>query len=763
MRITKDSQSNINIISTIRNLNKLNPSHIIDLSNLHILQSSQGQNLNQNSSNPIKVKLMNQNINNNLQPSPDKKLPIDFIYKDQKKNLNKKEINDLRNSLIFTQEKNMDKNKENEFYKKISMSPKLTLRYNDDDININNINNDLNKNNKKPKMIELLSKNFAYNKKKPNNAFSVLSKKKSEEKGGTSDSKKINNNMNPNIDINSINNTPFYSYNSDDNISVASFRTDVNKYSNKDIMIQNNNNNTRKSQQYKYIKNNNNNNIIHNQNQNMTKAIYDYYNNGNNNFEIKSEDLIMLEERLNDISISLNNIFDVNDVGASNECIEFFVFYFHSSLSYKFPLLFQENKKILIQSAINLKLFTIVMTYHLSMNINILLEVLIFLKNIFSLLKNNLYLLIKKVQLFYGNEYVAQNEIYFKTFNFILMRNGFNKLNEVQICDLINKNCIQIAQYLSGIINYYEDIGNIYYLDFLDIFNNISKLTEREVNNYFYNYLYSAKSRGVPPKPKMEYHPLHPRLGNNRKNNYYINNQTINNYNNININTLNNINDASKNMNMNMNNLNQFKNKMNKDKLISDYLKNKISPPFLPSPCPKKYTLVFDIIDTLINLKYDPQKKLLIPNLRPGIFSILDGIKPFYELVSFTLEEKEFSDKIVNEIEKNKKYFDYNLYKDHATLHGNRLIKDISKLGRDIRRVIIVDDDENNFILNKENGIKIKPYLGEEAGDTSLFELKKILIMFEKQNLDDVRKGIKNCAKDIKEKISNNNLVNKNY
>ena len=35
--------------------------------------------------------------------------------------------------------------------------------------------------------------------------------------------------------------------------------------------------------------------------------------------------------------------------------------------------------------------------------------------------------------------------------------------------------------------------------------------------------------------------------------------------------------------------------------------------------------------------------------------------------------------------------------------------------------------------------------------------------MFEKQNLDDVRKGIKNCAKDIKEKISNNNLGNKNY
>ena len=142
----------------------------------------------------------------------------------------------------------------------------------------------------------------------------------------------------------------------------------------------------------------------------------------------------------------------------------------------------------------------------------------------------------------------------------------------------------------------------------------------------------------------------------------------------------------------------------------------------------------------------------------------MNGIKPFYELVSFSLESKEFTDIILNQIEKNKKYFDFNLYKEHATLHGNRFIKDISKLGRDLRRVIIVDDDENNFILNKDNGIKIKPYLGEEAdNETVLFELKKMLIMFEKQNLDDVRKGIKSCAKDIKEKISINNLGNKNF
>jgi TFIIF-interacting CTD phosphatase-like protein len=236
-------------------------------------------------------------------------------------------------------------------------------------------------------------------------------------------------------------------------------------------------------------------------------------------------------------------------------------------------------------------------------------------------------------------------------------------------------------------------------------------------------------------------------MRNNRNNNYYINNQTINNYNNININ---NINQPEKN----------YKPPKENKLIINDYLKNKISPPFLPFPCAKKYTLVLDITNTLINIQYaDSQGQVLIPYLRPGIFSFLNSIKPFYELISFSLESKEFSNVILNEIEKNKKYFDYNLYKEHGTLFGNRLVKDINKLGRDIRKVIIVDDDDNNFILNKENGIKIKPYLGEKNNDdTSLFELKKILILFEKMDLDDIRKGIKNYEKEIKDKISMNNF-----
>ena len=61
--------------------------------------------------------------------------------------------------------------------------------------------------------------------------------------------------------------------------------------------------------------------------------------------------------------------------------------------------------KVIIKSAINLKLFTIVITYHLSMNPALLSKLIDQLKNNFTLSKMNLYLFIKKILLFYGENY----------------------------------------------------------------------------------------------------------------------------------------------------------------------------------------------------------------------------------------------------------------------------------------------------------------------------------------------------------------------
>lgn len=65
------------------------------------------------------------------------------------------------------------------------------------------------------------------------------------------------------------------------------------------------------------------------------------------------------------------------------------------------------------------------------------------------------------------------------------------------------------------------------------------------------------------------------------------------------------------------------------------------------------------------------------------------------------------------EVTKNFKNIDYYLYRQHAVRVKNGFVKDLSRLGRDLNKIIILDDLSNNFKLQKENGVKIKAWHGE--------------------------------------------------
>ena len=94
------------------------------------------------------------------------------------------------------------------------------------------------------------------------------------------------------------------------------------------------------------------------------------------------------------------------------------------------------------------------------------------------------------------------------------------------------------------------------------------------------------------------------------------------------------------------------------------------------------------------------------------------------------------------------------------TFSGKEFIKDISKLGRDIKKVILVDNIANNFKLSPENGIQISPFFGDKDNDeedNALEELKKLLLLFNKEKYEDLRVGIKKYKKFIRKKITRNN------
>ena len=190
------------------------------------------------------------------------------------------------------------------------------------------------------------------------------------------------------------------------------------------------------------------------------------------------------------------------------------------------------------------------------------------------------------------------------------------------------------------------------------------------------------------------------------------------------------------------------------DSIILSYKKNKEIPPFLKYKNPKKYTLVLDLEDTLISVKVINEGKILI-RPRPGLISFLTGVKQYYEIISFSKLSKNYSSTIIEQIEENRKLFDFNLYREHCTLVGRKFVKDISNIGRDMKKIIMIDDLPENLNIHIENGILILPYDGDEnKEDRVLYELKKLLILFYNLGYEDLRNAIKSYKNEIYQKIT---------
>ena len=189
-------------------------------------------------------------------------------------------------------------------------------------------------------------------------------------------------------------------------------------------------------------------------------------------------------------------------------------------------------------------------------------------------------------------------------------------------------------------------------------------------------------------------------------------------------------------------------------KLLEEYEKNKIQAPFIREPSNKKYTIVLDLDETLINIEFkELETNKCILHFRPGLFSFLTDIKPFCELITFTSASKEYAQPIINEIELKNKYFDYNFFREHSVIYGNDFVKDISRIGRDMKKIIIVDNMKENFRLNLENGIKIAPFNGD-INDNILYELKNLIISFYQQGYEDLTLALHDYSNEIKTKIS---------
>ena len=184
--------------------------------------------------------------------------------------------------------------------------------------------------------------------------------------------------------------------------------------------------------------------------------------------------------------------------------------------------------------------------------------------------------------------------------------------------------------------------------------------------------------------------------------------------------------------------------------LIGSSISNNVTdfPPFLPQINKKyKYTLVLDMDETLIHYFFTHINGMFF--VRPYCLEFLKELNDIYEIVTFTAGTKEYADNILNILDIDNNIIKYRLYRQHTTVLGCSIYKDLSKLGRDLSRVIIIDNLKENFKMQPNNGIFIKTWTND-INDVQLKDILKILKDIDSYNVTDVRPIIQKMNDDIK-------------
>ena len=438
-------------------------------------------------------------------------------------------------------------------------------------------------------------------------------------------------------------------------------------------------------------------------NQTYNNNNYNNINKSNKDSFVNIEDLLLLEEKYVDIinNIKLGNI--------SNECFEFLNFYFNSSLSNSFENYFKnpQSKNIVHMSLIYV-IYNIIFSYNISFDENFFLCEDI-LTNIFKY-HHNSYLIIC--------EY-----IYSKISSSVIGNLWVERLSKIIKDKLVHLD-LNNKDYLQYTMNFSNSTipSSILELNFYNI--SIEKYIRVLLKNYTNDKL----------SPDF-----------------------FKNYKNINIITTEELNLFFRKKVFRI--LNKNASIFYGDKSFIGYEQEKV---YLEENKSKKFTLILDLDETLISFKInpkDPSNGLL--RFRPGLDLFLEKMKNYYELIVFTSATEKYADIIINAIENKQKYFDYRLYRKHTVMYNGDLVKDLSKLGRDLSKIIIVDNIPQNFRFQKENGVFIKAFWGEDKMDIALYNLGDILEKIAK-DFEDVRQGLVFYKEEILSKVSSNVALREN-
>ena len=427
---------------------------------------------------------------------------------------------------------------------------------------------------------------------------------------------------------------------------------------------------------------------------------------------INIEDLLILEEKFNDVLLSVKSKHNT-----PNECFELLNSYQQSSVYNNFENYFNSvESKNIVHSSLMYLIFNVIICYHFSFDIPFFDSCYKYLENILEINHKTFLLLCN----------IISNKISSSSTDNIWVDKLRSMLKEnLEHIELNNKEYISFLMELKN-INFKNPSSN----DLLEI-----KFYTIKIEKYLQLFLNTISNNNP---LKSEFYFLFENLLSITANKllHFFKSKII----------------RVINQNASVAGIES----MESQNLFSDIDTIKVEVPYLKNKCNKKFSLVLDLDETLISFKLEPgdENKGTI-RFRPYLDSFLQKVKEKYEIIVFTSGTKDYADPLEDAIEQEENYFDARLYRQHTVAYGKDIVKDISRIGRPLDKICIVENMPQNYRLQKENGILIKSFYGDDIYDTALYSLGDILMKIANE-FNDIRKGIAKYKNEILNNVTSN-------
>jgi len=159
--------------------------------------------------------------------------------------------------------------------------------------------------------------------------------------------------------------------------------------------------------------------------------------------------------------------------------------------------------------------------------------------------------------------------------------------------------------------------------------------------------------------------------------------------------------------------------------------------PNVPHDIPVPHTLVLDLENTLVSSTWD-RKYGWRHAKRPGVDKFLHELAQYYEIVLYSPSIDGIADPVVTALDKEGCIM-HRLYRE-ATYYTNGVhVKDLNRLNRNVKRMIVIDDDPEEVQFNKENLIRVKPYNDpNDRTDNTLERILPFLVEIAREGFNDI-------------------------